>query len=195
MLRGRILAAKGELAEARELIASLPGLSASISTIDSSMDAAKAYFELGDLYASQFYIEKLQGYLDNDDFLTETQRIMLQMEQARHEELKSKIKQINSEATEAYQQGFFGKAVELFIESFDYMPTNPLIALNLLQAMSKGAGLTPITIRYSRAAIKLLAKSELADDNKSRFTRYVATLKEMYPEIMPRRRAKEREVL
>lgn len=195
LLRGRILAAKGELAEARELIASLPGLSASASTIDSSMDAAKAYFELGDLYASQFYIEKLQGYLDNDDFLTETQRIMLQMEQARHEELKSKIKQINTEATDAYQQGFFGKAVELFIESFDYMPTNPLIALNLLQAMSKGAGLTPITIRYSRAAIKLLAKSELADDNKSRFTRYVATLKEMYPEIMPRRRAKEREVL
>lgn len=195
VLRCRFLAAKGELADAKQLIAEVPVSHKTNMSIDSCLDAAKAYFELGDLYASQVYIDKLQHILDRDDFLTETQRIMLEMEQARHEELKAKLKIINAEAAEAYQRGNFDEAFERFAETFDYMPTNPTIALNLMQTMTKGARLIPITQRYIRTAVKLLAKSELDEEMTARFKRHLNQLKEMHPELIPRRRPKEREVL
>jgi DNA-binding NarL/FixJ family response regulator len=195
ILRSRFLAAKGELAEAKQMISDIPLSYQQQISIDSCMDAAKAYFELGDLYASQSYIERLQHILDRDDFLTETQRIMLEMEQARHEELKAKLKQINTEASEAYQRENFNVAFDRFAETFDYMPTNPTIALNIMQTMVRGATLTPQSQRYVRTAVKLLAKSELDDDMTLRFKRYLNQLKELHPELIPRRRPKEREVL
>lgn len=195
VLRSRFLAAKGELADAKLLISDVPLSHHHNVTIDSCMDAAKAYFELGDLYASQVYIDKLQHILDRDDFLTETQRIMLEMEQARHEDLKTKLKVINAEAADAYQLEQYDEAFERFAETFDYMPTNPTIALNLMQTMTKGAKLIPLTQRYIRASVKLLAKSELDEEMAARFKRYLIQLKEMHPELIPRRRPKEREVL
>jgi tetratricopeptide (TPR) repeat protein len=195
ILRSRFLAAKGELADAKQLISEIPLSYQHTISIDSCMDAAKAYFELGDLYASQVYIDKLQHILDRDDFLTETQRIMLEMEQARHEELKAKLRIINSEANDAYQRSDFNTAFDRFAETFDHMPTNPTIALNLMQTLLKGAKVTDFSQRYVRAAVKLLARSELDDDIQLRFKRYLAQIKEMYPDVIPRRRPKEREVL
>ncbi|WP_166840995.1 tetratricopeptide repeat-containing response regulator [Rheinheimera pleomorphica] len=195
ILRSRFLAAKGELADAKQLIGEIPLSYQQNITIDSCMDAAKAYFELGDLYASQVYIDKLQHILDRDDFLTETQRIMLEMEQKRHEALKAKLKIINAEATDAYQQNDFNTAFDRFAETFDYMPTNPTIAINLMQTMLKGARVNEQSQRYVRAAVKLLARSELDEELTVRFKRYLGQLKEMHPEVIPRRRPKEREVL
>ena len=195
LLRSRFLAAKGDLAEAKQLISELPLSYQQQLSIDSCLDAAKAYFELGDLYASQSYIDNLEKILQNDDYLSETQRIMLQMEQARHEELKHKLKQINSEAIEAYQQQRFDVAFDRFAETFDHMPTNPAIAINLMQTLLKGAKVTPFSQRYVRAAVKLLANSELDDDVAPRFKRYLSQIKELYPDVIPRRRPKERDVL
>ncbi|GAA0555544.1 response regulator [Rheinheimera aquimaris] len=195
ILRSRFLAAKGELADAKQLISEIPLSYQHTITIDSCMDAAKAYFELGDLYASQVYIDKLQHILERDDFLTETQRIMLEMEQLRHEELKNKLKVINTEAAQAYQREDFNTAFDRFAETFDYMPTNPTIAINLMQTLVKGARVTPISQRYVRAAVKLLARSELDDDLMLRFKRYLAQIKALHPDVIPRRRPKEREVL
>ncbi|WP_027669533.1 tetratricopeptide repeat-containing response regulator [Rheinheimera baltica] len=195
ILRSRFMAAKSELAEAKQLISDIPLSYQQQLSIDSCMDAAKAYFELGDLFASQSYIDKLQHILDRDDFLTETQRIMLEMEQARHEELKAKLKIINAEANEAYQRENYNEAFDRFAETFDYMPTSPSIALNLMQSMVKGAKVTPFTQRYVRMAVKLLARSELDDEIMQRFKRYLNQIKEMHPEVIPRRRPKEREAL
>ena len=195
ILRSRFLAAKGELADAKQLIGEIPLSYQQNITIDSCMDAAKAYFELGDLYASQVYIDKLQHILDRDDFLTETQRIMLEMEQKRHEALKAKLKIINAEATDAYQQNDFNTAFDRFAETFDHMPTNPTIAINLMQTMLKGARVNEQSQRYVRAAVKLLARSELDEELTVRFKRYLGQLKEMHPDVIPRRRPKEREVL
>jgi DNA-binding NarL/FixJ family response regulator len=195
ILRSRFLAAKGELADAKQMISEIPLSYQHTISIDSCMDAAKAYFELGDLYASQRYIDKLQHILDRDDFLTETQRIMLEMEQARHEELKAKLKLINAEAADAYQRENYNEAFDRFAETFDYMPTNPSIALNLLQTLVKGASVTQIRQRYVRMAVKLLARDELDNDMMLRFKRYLNQIKELYPDIIPKRRPKEREVL
>ena len=186
LLNIRIIAARGDLAEARNLIQEVPLSNDAETSIDSALDAAKAYFELGDLHASQHYIEMMQSMLKADDMLTETQRIMKNFEQKRHDELKLKIKQINNEATYAYQQGQYGRAVDLFGETFEYMPTNPTLALNILQAMSKGAPLNDVSNRYCRAAIKLLAKSELSDDNRTRYGKYLAAVLQQHPELRPR---------
>ena len=191
LLKTRITAARGDLAEARKMIQEVPLSRDDQVTTDSALDAAKAYFELGDLYASQHYIELMQSLLKEDDMLTETQRIMKNIEQKRHDELKVKIKQINNEATYAYQQGQYTRAVDLFGETFDHMPTNPTLALNILQSMSKGAALNEVSSRYFRAAVKLLSKSELSDDNRNRFAKYLSTVFSLHPELKPRSKQAE----
>ena len=189
LVRGRILAAKGQLAEAKELIHGITGLKSKKLTIDSCMDAAKAYFEIGDLYESEYYIEEMRRHLAKDDFLTETQQLMLKIEQNRHQELKDKIKTINQEASEAYQHGHYGRASELFNEAFEYMPSNPVIALNMLQAMSKGTGLTVETMKPARQAIALIEQSELSITNQERYKKYYKTLINKHPELATKSRA------
>lgn len=189
LVRGRILAAKGQLAEAKELIHGITGLKSKKLTIDSCMDAAKAYFEIGDLYESEYYIEEMRRHLAKDDFLTETQQLMLKMEQNRHQELKDKIKTINLEASEAYQHGHYGQASELFHEAFQFMPSNPVIALNMLQAMSKGTGLTAETMKPARQAIALIEQSELSITNQERYKKYYSTLISKHPELATKTRA------
>ncbi|MEN3156752.1 response regulator [Alkalimonas sp. NCh-2] len=189
LVRGRILAAKGQLAEAKELIHGITGLKSKKLTIDSCMDAAKAYFEIGDLYESEYYIEEMRRHLAKDDFLTETQQLMLKMEKNRHQELKDKIKTINQEASAAYQHGHYGRASELFFEAFQFMPSNPVIALNMLQAMSKGTGLTAETMKLARQAIALIEQGELSITNQQRYKKYYRTLISKHPELATKTRA------
>lgn len=189
VVRSRILSAKGQLIEARQpLLDNGVADKAEKMTIDSCMDAAKAYFELGDIHSSQFYIDKLAGYLINDDYLTETQKIMLKMEKVRHEELKATIKQISAEATDAYENHFFNQAVSLFCETFDHMPTNTIIALNILQTATKCDNLSVSCLRYCKRAIKLLNVCILEKSNQVKFQHYVTLLLEQYPQLVVRTR-------
>ena len=183
ILRSRMSCCRGAIKEGREQMRQIQDLGLDNFSVDSAIDAAKAYFELGDLYSCQICIDKLKIMLYEDDFLTETQCIMLQLEQDKQEELKAQIKQINTEATDAYQRGQFGRAVSLFCETFDYMPTNPVIALNLLQAMSKSAGVTGESITYARNAARVLRQNQLEPAEKQRFEKYVSALKKLQPEL------------
>jgi DNA-binding response OmpR family regulator len=187
VVRSRILAAKGMLIEARQpLLDNGAADKAEIMSIDSCMDAAKAYFELGDIHSSQFYIDKLASYLINDDYLTETQKIMLKMEKIRHEELKAAIKQISGEAGDAYENGFFIQAVSLFCETFDLMPTNITLAMNILQTASKCDSLPNKYLRYCKQAIKLLKASVLEKTIQVKFKHYLILLCEQYPQLVVR---------
>ncbi len=181
MLRSRISCCRGAIQEGRELMQNIQDFPLDDLSVDSCMDAAKTFFELGDLYSSQLCIDRLQTMLYDDDFLTETQRIMLQLEQDKHESLKQRIKQMNTEASDAYKMGQYGRAVSLFCETFDFMPTNPVIALNLLQAMSKSAGLTGETILYAKNAARVLRQNKLEKSEQDRFEKYVMTLKKTQP--------------
>lgn len=183
ILRSRMSCCRGAIKEAREQMRQIQDLGLDDFSVDSAIDAARAYFELGDLYSCQICIDKLKMMLYDDDFHTETQCIMLQLEQDKQEELKAQIKQINTEATDAYQRGQFGRAVSLFCETFDYMPTNPVIALNLLQAMSKSAGVTGESITYARNAARVLRQNQLEPAEKQRFEKYVSALKKLQPEL------------
>lgn len=189
VVRSRILAAKGMLIEARQpLLDNGVADKAEKMTIDSCMDAAKAYFELGDIHSSQFYIDKLAGYLIDDDYLTETQKIMLKMEKIRHEKLKATIKQISGEAADAYENGFFIQAVSLFCETFELMPTNTILAMNILQTASKCDSVPLKYLRYCKQAIKLLKASVLEKPIQDKFKHYVTLLCDQYPQLMVRTR-------
>jgi DNA-binding NarL/FixJ family response regulator len=189
VVRSRILAAKGQLIEARQpLLENGVADKAEKMTIDSCMDGAKAYFELGDIHSSQFYIDKLASYLINNDYLTETQKIMLKMEKVRHEALKATIKQISTEAAAAYQDALFNQAFYLYGETFDLMPTNSIIALNILQTASKCDNLPITSLRYCKQAIKLLQACVLEKSKKDKFQHYVILLREQYPQLVVRTR-------
>jgi hypothetical protein len=63
------------------------------------------------------------------------------------------------------------------------MPTNPVIAMNLLQAMSKSAGVTGEFIVYARNAARVLRQNELEPAEKQRFEKYVSALKKLQPQL------------
>lgn len=67
------------------------------------------------------------------------------------------------------------------------MPSNPVIALNTLQAMSKSDGLTPETIKIAKKAISLIEQSELAITNQERYKKTLATITIKYPELLPKK--------
>ena len=56
-----------------------------------------------------------------------------------------------------------------------------MIALNLLQAMSKSAGVTGETIHYARNAARVLRQNKLEKTEQERFEKYVLTLKKTQP--------------
>lgn len=184
LIRGRIHAAKGQLFEAKLIINQTDELKQKKLTITACMDAAKAFFEVGNLYESEYYIEELRQRIMKDDFISETQQIMLTLEQQRHEELKEKIRTMNLEAASAYQQAHFGKAADIFSKAFDYMPSNPVIALNTLQAMSKSDGLTPETMKTAKKAISLLDHSDLSITNQERYKKTHTTMIKKHPELV-----------
>ena len=56
-----------------------------------------------------------------------------------------------------------------------------MIALNLLQAMSKSAGVTGEAINYARNAARVLRQNQLEKNEQERFEKYVVTLKKTQP--------------
>ncbi|WP_337880585.1 response regulator [Rheinheimera sp.] len=183
ILRSRMLSAKAQLKDARQQLQHISMADIQQLSVDTCLDALKAYYQLGDLYACELCIARLDALLQGQDYLTETQRILLTFEQQKHDQLKQQLKQINSEATDAYQQGLYGRAVMLFCETLDFMPTNPMVALNVLQSMSKAAGLTSETLPYAKQAAKVLRQQELPSKEQARFERYVSVLKSQQPAL------------
>lgn len=184
ILRVRYLNARGNVQEARNLLRQHNCLNNKSYHAESCLDAAKAYFETGDIFGCHFYVDALKVQLEHDDLLTESQRLLLSREQQRYEALYQKLRELTREATEAYEEGFFGRAAKLFCQSFEQMPTNPTMALNVLQAASRCNGFSEDTLKHSLAALELLKHTELDTAGNSRYQQCLNSLRQLAPELL-----------
>jgi len=184
ILRVRYLNARGDVQEARTLLRQHNCLNNNAYHAESCLDAAKAYFETGDIFGCHFYVDALRVQLERDDLLTESQRLLLSREQQRYEALYQKLKELTREATDAFNEGFFGRAAKLFCQSFEHMPTNPTIALNVLQAASRCNGFSEETLKHSIAALELLKHTELDKVGKVRYQQCLTSLQHLAPELL-----------
>ncbi len=170
-LRARIAVQRGNLDEARELMAkSEAQLTGRQLSAEACLDKAKAYFESGNLSRSDEYMQMLDEMGEHDDLLANTLTVMIQQEHKAHDHLREEIKTLNNDGLEAYQNGYYGRALEFFNRAFDYMPYNPSLALNLLQTISKIGGVNKDTARLARRCVEILEQSELNESNQRRFS-------------------------
>ena len=119
---------------------------------------------------------QLEDLAVHDDLLANTLNVLIQYEHKAHDNLREEIKTLNNDGLDAYQNGYYGRALEFFNKAFDYMPYNPSLALNLLQTISKIGGVNKDTARLARRCVVILEQSELNESNKKRFT---AVMKEL----------------
>lgn len=184
ILQVRLLSVRGKAKDAKRLLAKYPQLDDQDYHPETCLDAAKAYFETGDIFGCYHYVELLKKQLEKADFLTDSQRLLLQTEQVRFEELYNKLQKLIADATTAYQQQLYGRAVNLFCKCFSEMPTNPTIAFSLLLAISRSDGATTDEIDISKAAYQLLKQAELGAKSAEKLASCIKTLQQKCPMVL-----------
>ncbi len=176
-VRARVAILRGNIDEARELLVkSDAAQSGKALSAEACLDKAKAYFEAGNLSRSDEFMQQLEEMAEYDDLLANTLTVLIQSEHKAHDNLREEIKTLNNDGLDAYQNGYYGRALEFFNKAFDYMPYNPSLALNLLQTISKIGGVTKDTAKLARRCVEILEQSELNEGNTKRFA---AVMKEL----------------
>lgn len=176
-VRARVAILRGNIDEARELLAKSDAAQAGKPlSAEACLDKAKAYFEAGNLSRSDEFMQQLDEMAEYDDLLANTLTVLIQSEHKAHDNLREEIKTLNNDGLDAYQNGYYGRALEFFNKAFDYMPYNPSLALNLLQTISKIGGVTKDTAKLARRCVEILEQSELNEGNTKRFA---AVMKEL----------------
>ncbi len=176
-VRARVAVLRGNIDEARELLSkSDAAQTGKALTAEACLDKAKAYFEAGNLSRSDEFMQQLDEMAEYDDLLANTLTVLIQGEHKAHDHLREEIKTLNNDGLDAYQNGYYGRALEFFNKAFDYMPYNPSLALNLLQTISKIGGVTKDTAKLARRCVEILEQSELNEGNTKRFA---AVMKEL----------------
>ena len=177
VVRSRMSILRGNIDEAREFLVKSDNAEAGRTlSPEACLDKAKAFFEAGNLSRSDEYMAQLEDLAVQDDLLANTLNVLIQYEHKAHDNLREEIKTLNNDGLDAYQNGYYGRALEFFNKAFDYMPYNPSLALNLLQTISKIGGVNKDTARLARRCVVILEQSELNESNKKRFT---AVMKEL----------------
>lgn len=138
-------------------------------SVEACLDKARAFFETGNLSRSDEFMEMLDDITEFDDLLTNTLTVMIQHQHKQHENLRNEIKTLNNDGLDAYQRGYYGRALEFFQKAFEYMPNNASLALNLLQTFSKIGGVNQDSAKMARRCVQILEQSELNETNKKRF--------------------------
>lgn len=170
VVRARMSMLKGQVDEARELLIKSDNAENSrVMSVEACLDKARAFFEVGNLSRSDDYMDKLAAVVEHDDLLANTLSVLVQQQLQAHDNLREEIKTLNNDGLEAYQSGYYGRALEFFNKAFDYMPYNPSLALNLLQTIGKIGGVNKDTARLARRCVAILEQSELSEGNARRF--------------------------
>jgi len=179
-LRARIAILRGNPDEARELLRKSDALEEGKNlSLEARLDKARAYFESGNLSRSDEYMSQLDDVSESDNLLANTLTVMIQTQHKVHDNLREEIKTLNNDGLDAYQRGYFGRALEFFQKAFDYMPYNPSLALNLLQTISKIGGVNKESAKLARRCVDILEQSELNEGNQKRFQAVMKDLQDL----------------
>ncbi|AWB68202.1 hypothetical protein C2869_18075 [Saccharobesus litoralis] len=190
VLRARIDVLRGNMENARKLLEESEKHDSPYDSVDDRLDKAKAYFATGNLSRSDEIMESLSDVADKDDIVSATLQVLIDKEKEGHEELRERIRVLNSEGLKMYQEGQYPQAVEQFVEAYSYMPSNASLALNLVQSITKvGTFLTqghsPKEMKsMCNNCVSIIEQSDLSENNMRRYH-------SLKPELMQLLSAKE----
>lgn len=175
VIKARVQVLKGNMEDARNNLEESEKHDSPYDTVDDRLDKAKAYFSTGNLSRSDEIMETLSEVAGQDDLISTTLQVLINKEKASHEELRERIRSLNNEGLALYQKAMYPQSVECFVEAYQYMPSNPSLALNLVQAITKvGTFLTqgqnPKEMKaMCQNCVNIIEQSDLSENNMRRY--------------------------
>ncbi len=175
VIKARIQMLKGNTEEAKQLLDECEKHDSPYDSADDRLDKAKAYFATGNLSRSDEIMESLEEVANKDDLVSATLQLLINKEKIGHEELRDKIKVLNSEGLKLYKNAMYPQSLEQFVEAYSYMPNNASLALNLVQCITKlgtflTQGKSPKEMKLMcNTCIATIEQSDLSETNMKRY--------------------------
>jgi len=72
--------------------------------------------------------------------LQQAEAVLLKQQVGRQRKLAERLLELNDRGLKLYHNGLFEAATDIFLEAYELMPTHPVVALNLLQSLTKEGG-------------------------------------------------------
>ncbi|MCF2949965.1 response regulator [Paraglaciecola aquimarina] len=148
-------------------------------SIDSLLDKAKIFHDLGLHERSQAMLEQIENRCKVGSEQGEIFLHYIHQEKEEKSNIKQSSKELNNSAVDYYQKGDVDNALEAFTKAFTLMPKNTSIALNLLQVISLKAsklGFSKTSKPLLKKCIKNIENSVLNEDQQERYHKIRITL-------------------
>lgn len=172
IIDARLLYLDDEKDNALALLEQLNEQSWDSDTVDSLLDKAKIFHDLGLHERSQAMLDQIESRCkagaDQDEIFLH----YIHQEKEEKSNIKLSPKDLNNKAVNCYQKGDFDDALETFKKAFTLMPKNISIALNLLQVISAKANQVGLSKTSSTLIKKCVSNIENADLNSEQQERY-----------------------
>lgn len=170
VVEARLYALQGQTQKAIELLEQSENLSLDKHlTAAGMLDRARAYFEVGNLPMCDHYMGALSSMTQGDSLYNSALQLMMQHEQAKHQELRTQLMEQNAAGMDAYGSGDFAMAIDYFRSALQTMPANVNIAMNLLQALSMRKVLTKELKDVARHSMSVVEAGGIPADQQKRF--------------------------
>ncbi len=172
IINARLLYLQDEKSNARTLLEQLQPQSWENESLDSLMDKAKAFHELGLFERALSIIHLVEQRCLADSGQGELFLQYVKQQKTEKANIHLSPKELNNTAVNHYQHGDLKNAINFFGQAFSIMPKNPSIALNLLQSIvmdSRLDGLDQTQSHLIQSCIKTIENSLLNEEQEERY--------------------------
>ncbi|WP_158966876.1 response regulator [Paraglaciecola sp. L3A3] len=150
-------------------------------SVDSLLDKAKIFHDLGLHERSQSVLEQIENRCKSGTEQGEIFLHYIHQEKEEKSNIKQSSKELNNNAVNYYQKGDLDNALETFTQAFTLMPKSTSISLNLLQVIALKAsklGLNSTSSMLLRKCIKNIENNKLTEEQQERYHKIRLTLDE-----------------
>lgn len=172
IINARLLYLNDEKENALALLEQLEEQNWDNDSIDSLLDKAKIFHDLGLHERSQAVLDQIEQRCKANSDEGEIFLHYINQEKAEKSSIKVSSKELNNTAVDFYQKGDIDSALETFSKAFTLMPKNLSIALNLLQVISAKGNRKSLESGLNILLKKCIARIEnatLTDEQQERY--------------------------
>ncbi len=187
VLMARIHIIKGEIGEAKALLKQVDKQAEDLSTDDDFLDCARAWFSVGEHQRSSALMEKLSVSEDGASMESLTTNLLLEKEKQQQQDSIDSLLELNEKGVELYRSGLYQAATDTFMDAYEVMPYNPVLALNLAQGMTKAWSARYSFNRIKEICLDCIKVIEASDMDEQNLKRYRAIKPELEELIRKRK--------
>ena len=147
---------------------------------DCILSLAKAWFELGDYEKYQEIIALITPPENDNSIEMMSELLLVNKLQKDNKDKIAKLLSFNEQGIKLFRSGLYPASTSVFLDAYEIMPHNTLLALNLAQSMTKG---WPTTVEFSKKkkvakqCINIIEAQPLDELSQKRYRSFESELK------------------